>query len=513
MELKQQVIKQNDEKVRAFSQITFEDDYIVKDHMPDVIKVICASGRTQLEEKRVVSGAVWLTGNVVFEIMYRSDTEEQLPQVIQGTIPFQEKVMIDNIDEADRMQIYFRMEDLSASVINSRKLAIRGLMNVEILVEEMMEEKFAYGLMDCEDCELRIEDQQMLSLLTMKHDVLRIHNELNLPKTKPNIGKIVCYYLDVRNLQKEVQNDQLEIRGDAHLCLMYLSEEQQAEWYEETMNFSGKVDCPVGMTPDLYWVRCQLQQQKVEAETDYDKEMRQLAVDLIYEVDVKAWMEAQVPLMRDVYSTRQLLKPVYKPAVIWNYLVKNEAKYRISEQIKLENGQEKILQICGYKSAVEIEHVKVVEQGLRVEGLLSVDVLFVTMDDGFPLSHRLEQLPFEEIIEVPNQSVDIKYDLQGAVEQVQVNLMDNMEYEIKAVVSIEALVLKKERVDVIAECDKENFSDMEDGLPGMVGYIVQKGENLWDIAKKYRTTMERIMETNEMTTQIIKPGDRVILVK
>ena len=145
MELKKQVIKQSDEKIKVFSQITFDDDYIVKDHMPDVMKIICASGKAELEEKRVVSEAVWLTGNIRFEVMYRSDGGGQLPEVIQGTIPFQEKVSVENVKEMDQLQVFFQVEDLSASIINSRKLAIRGLMNVELLVEEVAQTQIAYG--------------------------------------------------------------------------------------------------------------------------------------------------------------------------------------------------------------------------------------------------------------------------------------------------------------------------------------------------------------------------------
>ena len=150
MELKKQVIKQSDEKIKAFSQITFDDDYIVKDHMPDVMKIICASGKAELEEKRVVSEAVWLTGNIRFEVMYRSDGGGQLPEVIQGTIPFQEKVSVENVKEMDQLQVFFQVEDLSASIINSRKLAIRGLMNVELLVEEVAQAQIAYGFLDGE---------------------------------------------------------------------------------------------------------------------------------------------------------------------------------------------------------------------------------------------------------------------------------------------------------------------------------------------------------------------------
>lgn len=512
MELKKQIIKQNDEKIRTFSQITFDDDYVVKDHMPDVVKIICASGKAELEEKRVVSEAVWLTGTIRFEVMYRSDMGGQLPEIIQGAIPFQEKVMVENISETDQLQVFFRVEDLSASIINSRKLSIRGLMNIEVLVEEVEEEQIAYGFLDGEDCQIRMEEEQLLDLVTMQHDILRIHNELNLPKSKPNIGKIVCYYLDIRNQECEIQNNQLEMHGDAHICLLYMSEEQQPEWFDEIMHFSGKVNCSVGEEPDLYWVRSQLQQHKIEAEVDYDKEMRQFSVEMVFDLNVKVWMEDTIPVMKDAYSLEQELKPAFQNINIWNYLVKNEAKYRISEQMKMENGQEKILQICGYKSAVEIEHAKVVDQGIRVEGILSVDLLYITMDDGFPIAHRLEQLPFEEVLDVPELTGEIKYELQCGVDQLQVNLLDNSEYEIKATISIGALVLQNREISVIESCEREMFAEEEEERAGIVGYIVQPGETLWDIAKKYHTTMDDIIETNGMSVPKVKPGDRILIV-
>ena len=36
---------------------------------------------------------------------------------------------------------------------------------------------------------------------------------------------------------------------------------------------------------------------------------------------------------------------------------------------------------------------------------------------------------------------------------------------------------------------------------GMIGYIVQPGDNLWSIAKKYRMSIERIREVNQDNTK------------
>ena len=42
--------------------------------------------------------------------------------------------------------------------------------------------------------------------------------------------------------------------------------------------------------------------------------------------------------------------------------------------------------------------------------------------------------------------------------------------------------------------------------PGIVGYIVKEGDDLWTLAKRYSTTKEGIMEVNEMTDEMDKTG-------
>ena len=46
-----------------------------------------------------------------------------------------------------------------------------------------------------------------------------------------------------------------------------------------------------------------------------------------------------------------------------------------------------------------------------------------------------------------------------------------------------------------------------------VGYIVQEKEELWDIAKRYHTTMDEIAETNNRKIASIRPGTKLIIVK
>ena len=61
--------------------------------------------------------------------------------------------------------------------------------------------------------------------------------------------------------------------------------------------------------------------------------------------------------------------------------------------------------------------------------------------------------------------------------------------------------------------ESEMYGDEDDDIPGIVGYVVQKDEKLWDIAKKYRTTVEQICNVNGIEANSLKNGDKIVVVK
>ena len=44
-------------------------------------------------------------------------------------------------------------------------------------------------------------------------------------------------------------------------------------------------------------------------------------------------------------------------------------------------------------------------------------------------------------------------------------------------------------------------------------YIVKTGDSLWDIARKFYTTVDEICSVNSLTEKEVKPGQPLILVK
>ncbi len=512
MDLRQQYIKRDRQIAKEYAQVTFDDDYIVKDNKPDILKVICASGDVLTEEIKTINEAVWISGRVNFYIIYRSDTGS-MPERIDGMIPFQEKIFVDNLTELNSVRVSGKIDDIMVSIINSRKVSVKGIISFDVTAEEVEEFPVTAGMEDSTKYQEKISEQELLELKQMKHDVMRIKTEVQLPKTKGNIANIICSYLDVRNLDKDLGQEKLTVRGEVYYCVIYQSEEGELEWVDGMTSVAGdmKNDNP---DFDLYWVKLNMTQQDIEAEMDYDREMRQLAIELVYDVELESWRTEKVQKLDDVYSLSENIEPDYTMEEISELLIKNQAKCRIFETINLEQGQDKIMQICGAKSHANIERTTMCDHGVMVEGVLELHIMYITADDSFPIAHRYEQLPFEQCVDANDVNENTQIKLDSDVEQIQINLLDNMTYEIKAVVNISLLAIDKKQVEVINSVKKiEDENGNNDEIPGIVGYTTKADETLWDVAKRYRTTIEKIMEINDLKTDNIKGSEKIIIAK
>ena len=399
MELKRQLFRQNLLRSRAFTQITLDDDCIVKDNKPDLLNIIHTRGSVIFEDVKVSSQTVWVTGQLRFVVLYRS--EDNRLESFTDSINFGEKIFMDEVEERDTVNLSGDLEDLNISAINSRKLAVRALLGIHAVCEVPVEEEIVSGVENDPDIQQKSRTMQLLALTSAKKDILRVHSDIALPQSSPNIGHLLYDYVEVRNRQVICTGEQMQIQGEVYVNVLYSSPEGKMEWYETMVPFSESIEGGMTGTQPICWVHCQTKEYEVEPAEDYDGEMRALSLNLSMDVEMKLWEERNVELLADVYSLETNLVPQKEMVCAKKLLIKNEAKLRISEQMKLAEEQERILQLCSFEGHAEMDHVELVENGLEVEGILTVDILYATTDDSFPIAHTQEQIPFTQIVDVP----------------------------------------------------------------------------------------------------------------
>ena len=182
MELKRQLFRQNLLRSKAFTQITLDDDCIVKDNKPDLLNIIHTRGSVIFEDVKVSSQTVWVTGQLRFVVLYRS--EDNRLESFTDSINFGEKIFMDEVEERDTVNLSGDLEDLNISAINSRKLAVRALLGIHAVCEVPVEEEIVSGVENDPDIQQKSRTMQLLALTSAKKDILRVHSDIALPQSE-----------------------------------------------------------------------------------------------------------------------------------------------------------------------------------------------------------------------------------------------------------------------------------------------------------------------------------------
>lgn len=502
-------------KCEAVSQITFDEDLNVPDVKPDIGRMIQKKGEVQIEDIQISEGRAYLTGALVVCLLYVSDSEERKIQSLMGTLPIGETLNLEGLENGDKVQLKWDIEDLSVQLINSRKLNIKALVTFTAYVEDTRELELPVGVEE-EDISQKKQDISVLGAAVHKKDTMRIKEDISLSSNKPDIFELLWNTVEVRGLDIRAENDKIAVKGELFLFALYRGNDDNnsLQWLEHSVPFYQELDCPGCSTDMIPNVEVTMPQSDLKVRQDDDGEERVISVDAVLELEMKIYEEEEISLLMDVYTPVQDCQAVRENHKLESLLVKNFSKCKVSDRVKAENSQGKILQICHSDGNVKVDSTQIVENGIQVQGIVQVRILYIIGDDEMPFYSMETMIPFEHIIEADDITQHCVYHLRADLEQLSTTMIDSDEIEAKIVINLNALVMEQRETGIIRgieekELDREKLRSM----PGIVGYQVQPGDTLWDIAKKFYTTIDTIIGLNGLESEKVKPFDTLILMK
>ena len=108
----------------------------------------------------------------------------------------------------------------------------------------------------------------------------------------------------------------------------------------------------------------------------------------------------------------------------------------------------------------------------------------------------------------------VESSLSSHVEQLAVTLAGSEAVEVKAVLAFDVFLRKQIPIEMITDVrTRPADEEAAEERPGIAGHIVQEGEDMWSLAKKYMTTVEGIMEINGLDSENVRQGDKLLILK
>lgn len=515
MELVKKKIHMDRINGRAGTQMVLEEDVNISDNKPDASYLLCSKGEIIMEEIRPGENVVSLKGKLVVSILYRTDMEGMCASM-EAAIPFEEKVNMEGVAGGDTILVESCIEDLTVGLINSRKFSVQAVVSLSLAREEQVECETAVDLYHEEPVEYRKCVYPVVELVLHKKDIFRLKEEMELTGNLPNVFQTIWHHICFDHVEFKALEEKLSIQGEMRAFFLYEGEgdNDKTQWYENTVPFSGIIECHgcrENMIPDIQY---HLGQCNVEVRQDFDGEERVFCVEPVLDLDIHLYEEENLEVVSDVYGVDKEIEALTAQMPVKSLLLSGSGKCKIAEHVRIQNPEMPMYQLIHSDGEIRIDEQTIVENGIAVSGTLLVTTLYLGAGGDKSIYSTTNELPFQYVIEVENIMPTSVYDLRSSVEQLTVTMLDSDELDVKAAMQFKVTVFSVQNRDLVTDIRVEPLDLNKLGdLPGMVICIAAPGETLWDIGKKYYVPVAQLKEVNELPTEEICAGDKILVVK
>lgn len=494
----------NDKVFENSSDEPVECDVTLPDYCPDIKKILKCTVAPRLVSARCSGDRVNIEANASVRVIYSSDDNRIF--CYEKTLPISKSVDIGRQVDNPCVKVELRTAYANVRALSARKLEVRGSIGVDVKVTARCEEKV---VCDAENggIQLRKDCVGASSLIGETVKNFNLSETVEVGEGKAPILQILRVSSEIFDPEAKVVSNKMMFRGNLRVTVLYISDddEKRPQLFVHTMPISQIIDLDgiSDSTQNIYTFSTN--GVDVAVKTNASGERRLMDVDANVIAVVSASQKLDQALPTDCFSTKYDVDVAAKP-------------------IRLENPVERVCDRLAVKSTEKINGLKIDEiydvwcDKIKTTARLGNGEIILSGDADVSIMGRDETgAPFyvEKNVEFENKlpsnlNYNGNYELKTSVGGVETGFVlggeDTVELRVDATVCVDVLTSRDVKLISAISIDENS---KKQSSPSFCVYFADEGETLWDIARKFNTTVDGIMQENEDAT--LNAADRRML--
>lgn len=486
------------------TQVTWvEQDILVPDSKPDVMKIVQVEAVPFVSNVEVVDSGIRVTGEITYYIIYRA-MEQDKTRGISMTYPFSQTINVERAKKGMEARVMAEVRNIIYSLPNERKVSIKTEVVFKYNISEKGDIELIQGIKDTEDIEAKMSQDVFYNVISTKQEILDIREDIIIPENVPQIGEILRVSSNIANTDYKISYNKILVKGDINIEILYLEKSNIDNIFTHniTVPFTGMIEFENISENYRFDIKYSLRNLEIVL-----GENNMVTISGEVTTDAIMFEEKKVEYVNDFYSTNSNLNyDKSEVAVIKNKETLNK-QLNIKENIGITDEKNRIV---SYNISTSYLNTKVSGSNLYVDGPLKVMVTFENKDTKI-LDSKTYDVLIDTIIplgrEIPEENVVVKIEVENKIVTL---LNGNLEANINLNIMTE--VENIDKITIIGDIEQELLNP--ESFDSMYMYIVKKGDNLWSIAKKYKTTVDKIANVNNILDENkIDIGQKLLIIR
>ena len=469
-----------------------EDDVIVPDIKPDIINAVSTSGTVCIYKKEILNGRVKVDGKIDTYIMYLADTEDGYIRSLNTNLEFSQTFNIPEAQEGMNLNLDLNVRSIDCRVLNGRKINLRAIVDANISISANENIDFIKQVDNVKDIQVLNKTFNVNSLVGSGETKTYAKDTIKLSETD-NLAEIMKCNFRILNKDVKISYNKVLVKSDLEAKILYLTDDNRINSVETIIPIMGFID---------------IQDINEENVCDVKYEICNVVIEPKSVEEHAIYIEVEIKIHGEAYQNKELnvIQDLYSPSVELNFTQKQIQAMHTKKTIQdtcsirdkqiipeMHGGKIYDVDVVPYIIKQSVANNKVLYEG-------EVKLNFVYSVNNFSGVDTKEiVLPFN--FSMQSDDIDANTNIDTGIEIGLQNFVvtSDESIDIKIDMGIEMHITREQNVSVIQEI--QIAEDRQDEKYSMIIYFVKPGDTLWKIAKRFKSTVDRITCVNEIVDE------------
>ena len=483
----------------GFCDQSIDCDINLPDYCPDIMRILKCTVQPSIASSKLAGDRAISDGSAVIRIIY-SDEKNRIC-CCESDYPFSKYAELPSPADSTVLVCTAKCDYVNCRAVSKRRIDIHGTISLHFRVF-CRAEKSVISSACGEQVQLKRKGIDISSTAAVASKCFQLSEVKDVGNGNDGIGKVICVQGSPIVTETKIIRGKILIKGELSVRVVYCSDSSDNQCVQllSSIPFNEIAEAAEFNDSCIAQTYVTVSRLTAEPKTDNDGEYRYMNINADLCAAVTAYESASLSIITDAYSTKTEIEAGYDTADFTRISQCFNDSCVCRQSLDLKSSEPKSIFTC---IASEPEYKCSFSQGrMNIKGKIPLCII-ATDKDGVPAACEREA-EFEYQRTVENAVKNSVCMPQISVTGYSCLLSSDGTAEFKAELFISAIIFESTKEKYLSSLNVTDGCRQKEQKPSLTVYFCSGKESLWDIARKYNSTVEEIMEENELSADYIE---------
>ena len=482
-----------------------ELDYLLPDYFPNIFKVLKCRIIPKIVSKSISGDKLVIDGIAYIKVMYAAEETNEI-KLAEQKLPFTKTADLKDTLRNPQITAVIRTDYVNCRVVNSRRIDVRGAVSCKVSVWELRNEEI---VTDADGMGAQLQKQAIFTDCEHLHvyKQFSVHEDLEQSGTFAS-AEVLNTTFHASAADHRVIANKIVAKGEIALrVLCSLESGNPPMIMEHTIPISQIVDLP-GIDEGY---DCIVKFDVISADLDFkpgENDSAAVGADFSVIVNCEAFKSREMQTITDMFSTSCESALDTKKIRLQKLMGSFNQLCHSKETLELDKQFTEIYEVC-----CETKNTSFVfeEDGPAVNCELDLSILCRDESNMPMMVDRSVGVKFKIDTDIASEC-DLSINGLAQAAEIGFTVVGDNKVEVRTAVRVCGEIFRSCMIDAVIGINiDQNRPKSRDNTNALTIYYADRGERVWDVAKRYNTSPAAILEENSLEAENLNDREMLLI--